>query len=182
MRIAAWNLCLALGLGLAACGDDAPVPPPRAAAVATAAAPSFVADHGDGARVLLREAELTADRLVLDVVASATGALHGASFRLTFDPAVVAYSGFAAGSSFGGSDIVLAKEAKPGLVVLAFSKLGAATPVDLDGGERVLATLTFAKVAAGQSRIAWTAARSRLADPAGKTIAVAFLGGTVTYP
>jgi hypothetical protein len=176
-------LGLAAALALAACGDDDERAqdttedgghPPEA--------PSFAPDPGSGARVFLRERELTDEGLTLDLVTTAEGALHGAAARLTFDPAVLAYAGFVAGPGFGASDVVLAREARPGLLFAALSRKGALAPIALDGRDRVLATLRFTKAGAGTTSVAFRAERCLLAGPAGERLAATFVGGTATFP
>jgi hypothetical protein len=167
---------LALSLGLVSCttGSTHGGAPEGTPAVVTEAPPA------DGAAVFLRgRAELLApDRLTFDVVARSSVDLHGAAFRMTWDPEALTFVDAASGPAWSRQSLALAKEAQPGLLLVAWTEKG---ELGIDAkGEAVLGTLRFERRGHERAALAFTTPRSQLVDKTGAKIAAAWRGATIT--
>lgn len=155
-----------------ACSDDPPPAQPTAPEIAIASeAP------GDGASVVLR-GRPGADVVQLDVVARGAPDVHGATFRLTYDPDALAFGGVSGGPAWSKSALAVAKEAAPGVLLVTFAEKGAIGIAAKD--ETVLGTVTFGVRAHRTSTVGFRADRSALMDRNGKLAAATFHGATVT--
>jgi hypothetical protein len=167
---------LALTLALASCttGSTHGGSPEGTPAVVAEAPPA------DGAAVFLRgRAELLApDRLTFEVVARSAVDLHGAAFRMTWNPEALAFVGAASGPAWSKQSLALAKEAQPGQLLVAWTEKG---ELAIDAaGEVVLGTLRFERRGREGAALAFTAERSQLVDKTGAKVAAAWRGATIT--
>lgn len=133
-----------------------------------------------GATVFLRERPVLApNRVGVDVVARGAGALHGAAFRLTWDPSALAFVSAQSGEKWSRSVLALAKEGTPGQLAVAWTEKG---EVGIDASQEVvLGTLLFESRARTGTPIAFKAERSTVVDKKGVPVSVSWRGGTVAY-
>jgi hypothetical protein len=167
---------LALALALVSCttGHTYGGSPEGTPAVVAEAPPA------DGAAVFLRgRAELLApDLLTFDVVARSAVDLHGAAFRMTWDPEALAFVSAASGPAWSKRSLALAKEAQPGQLLVAWTEKGELAIAA--AGEVVLGTLRFERRGRDGAALAFTTPRSRLVDKTGANVAAAWRGATIT--
>lgn len=119
------------------------------------------------------------DRAVVDVVArGAARDVHGAAFRLRWDPAKLAFVEARASDAWSASAVRLAKEGLPGELVVAWTEKGGSAGFDA-ADETILGTLHFAVKTRERTDIAFRPDRSTLRDATGAPIAVEWRGGQV---
>ena len=168
------SLIVASILVLTACHGDDPSP------VVTAPSAAFDgADPVAGTTVFLRGRSLGNDgsQVVVDVVARGATDVHGAAFRLGFDPAVLSYVDVKRGEAFSSHALNVTKEAKPGELMAAWTETGGTGFSAVD--ETVLGTLTFdVKQHATTTTLEFRGERSTLIDRNGKAAALAWRGGS----
>lgn len=130
-----------------------------------------------GMAVTLRQKELGKDRLVLELVGHSLADLYGVAFRLSYDPATLAFEKLEASPAWPGSPPIALGSAKtPGLLVGTVTEKGKAAGVS--GGEVVLGTLTFALTQQKPGAIDFVADRSALVATSGKRVSsVGWAGG-----
>lgn len=166
-------LLLFVAIAAAACSEaPPPAPPPGPAISTTSEAP------GDGASVTLR-GRPDGDTVLVDILARGAADVHGATFRLTFDPDSIAFGGdITSGPSWSKASLAIAKEATPGLLLVTFAEKGA---IGISAKEEtVLGTVRFGVRAHRTSTIGIRADRSALMDRDGKIANATFHGATVT--
>jgi len=161
---------------LAACGSDS------GGSGGSKPKGSFVfepASKPAGTAVTLRQKELGKDRLVLELVGHSLADLYGVAFRLSYDPATLAFEKLEASPAWPGSPPIALGSAKtPGLLVGTVTEKGKAA--GLSGGEVVIGTLTFALTRAKPGPIDFVADRSALVATSGKRVSgVGWAGGAL---
>jgi hypothetical protein len=137
-------------------------------------------DGAQGATVILRSRSLLltpAGQVVVDVVARGAADLHGAAFRVTWDPAALSFVEAQSGPAWSKEAIALAKEGTPGQLAVVWTEKGE-TSHDATG-ETVLGTLTFALVSRKSTALAFMNERAKLVDKSGAPVDVTWRGGTV---
>jgi hypothetical protein len=142
----------------------------------------FAADTpSDGATVFLRgrEADVAAPNLVMvDVVARGAADLHGAAFRVTWDPEALAFIDAKSGSPWSKQVLAMAKEGSPGQLAVAWTERG---EIGIDAsGETVIGTLTFDIHGRKGTTLGFKTERSQLVDRKGTLVAVKWIGGSIT--
>lgn len=119
------------------------------------------------------------DRAVVEVVArGAARDVHGAAFRLRWDPAKLAFVEARASDAWSASAVRLAKEGLPGELVVAWTEKGGTTGFDATD-ETILGTIAFAVMTRERTDIAFHPDRSTLRDATGAPIVVEWRGGHV---
>ena len=150
----------------------------------TAAGPAaFAADAPpEGASVFLRaQSNLlqlgSPDRVVVDVVARGAADVHGAAFRVTWDPEALGFVEAQSGPPWSKTMLSLAKEGSPGQLAVAWTEKGE-TGIDASG-ETVIGTLTFDARGRKGTALGFKSERSQLVDKKGARVAVTWRGGTI---
>lgn len=162
----ALTLAVAAGCSTESRVDEAPGP--------VAFAPEAEAS---GALVYLR-GRPSGDRLVVEVVARGASDIHGAAFRLRWDPEALAFVEATAGHAWSKQAVALAKEGTPGQLAIVWSEKGEGQGIT-SSGETVLGTLAFDVRGRKGSALSFGAERSALVDSKGSRVAVAWRGGSV---
>lgn len=162
---------LALAATLAACGGSKAGDPPPGPV-------SFAAEpESDGAVVFLR-GRAEGDRVFADVVARGMTDVHGAAFRVTWDPDALAFVEAQRAPVWSSKAVLLAKEGEPGTLAVAWSEKGetaghdASTPV-------ILGTLVFDAKSRKGTRLAFRTERSTVVNHEGKPQTVAWRAGRI---
>ena len=141
----------------------------------------FAADPpADGATVFLRGRTAdasTANRVVVDVVARGAADLHGAAFRVTWDPDALAFVEAASGPPWSKQVLAIAKEGSPGQLAVAWTEKGE-TGIDASG-ETVIGTLTFDIRGRKGTTLGFKTERSQLVDKRGARVDAKWSGGTI---
>ncbi|MBX3206821.1 MAG: hypothetical protein KF764_17255 [Labilithrix sp.] len=179
---------------VAGCGSDAPAPPapPPPADFTTDEAPPadsvvFLRGRprparGDGAQEGDRDPDgdgVEAERVTVDVVARGVGpSVHGAAFRLRWEPEKLGFVEARAGEAWSSRALTLAREGIPGELVVTWTEKGTGDGFDATG-ETLLGALTFTRKSRDGAAIAFRADRSTLRDPSGRALTVAWRGGRV---
>lgn len=134
----------------------------------------------DGASVVLRSRPLVITprgQVVVDVVARGAADLHGAAFRVTWDPASLRFVAAQNGPLWSKQMLALAKEGAPGQLAVVWTEKG---ETSLDAShETVLGTLTFAALSRKSTALAFMLERAQVVDKLGAPVAVTWQGGTV---
>lgn len=162
---------LGLAVSLAACGGSTTTEPAPGPVVF---APE---QESDGAVVFLR-GRTEGTRLVADVVAKGIADVHGAAFRVRWDPEALALVETRAADAWSKSAVLLAKEAAPGQLVVAWSEKGEAAGHDATS-PLVLGTLVFETKGRKGTTIAFTRGRSTVVSREGKAIAAGWRAGSI---
>jgi hypothetical protein len=162
---------------LTGCHDPTPVSGPPADPV------TFVADgttSGTGPALSLR-GHADGPNVVVDVVATGIGELHGVAFRLDFDPAVLSFSNAQSSGAWSRQAIHLASEGSPGEVAVVWTEKGTTPPLHASA-ETPLGSLTFAprQVTPTTTSLAFRTDRSKAIDVAGTSLALSWRGGVLT--
>jgi len=131
----------------------------------------------DGPVVFLRE-RLGGSRVQVDVVARGILEVHGSAFRVTWDPAALSFVQAQAGPSWSSRALLLAREAAPGELAVAWAEKGEARGHDATS-ELLLGTLVFEAKGQKGTPLAFRAARSALVDRAGRELPVTWRAGTL---
>ncbi len=148
--------------------------------MAFAATPGTTGDDAPNATVILRSRSLLltpAGQVIVDVVARGATDLHGAAFRMTWDPATLRFVGAQTGPAWSNGAIALAKEGTPGQLAVVWTEKGE-TSHDATG-ETVLGTLTFAVLSRKSTDLAFMNERAQMVGKSGAPLAVTWRGGTV---
>jgi hypothetical protein len=145
---------------------------------------SFAADAahatGDGASVVLRSRPLEIvplNHVVVDVVARGAADLHGAAFRVTWDPETLTFVEAQSAPVWSKQLIALAKEGAPGQLAVVWAEKGE-TSLDATS-ETVLGTLTFELRSRKSSPLTFMQERAQVVDKLGAPVAVTWQGGVV---
>lgn len=141
---------------------------------------AFAAEaRADGASVFLRERPnpLKLHRFAVDVVVRGAPDVHGAAFRVTWDPEALTFIDAASGAPWSKAALSLAKEGTPGQLAVAWTEKGE-TGIDASK-ETVIGTLTFEARGPKGSALAFKTERSQLVDKKGARVAVTWRGGSI---
>jgi len=134
----------------------------------------------DGASVVLRSRPLEVvprDHVIVDVVARGAKDLHGAAFRVTWDPETLTFVEAQNAAVWSKQLIALAKEGTPGQLAVVWTEKGE-TSLDATA-ETVLGTLTFEIKGRKSTALAFMQERARVVDKLGAPVAVKWQGGVV---
>lgn len=165
------GLIFASALALAACGGSKAGDTPPGPV-------SFTAEpESDGAVVFLR-GRTDGDRVFADVVARGMTDVHGTAFRVTWDPDALSFVEAQRSPAWSMRAVLLAKEAAPGTLAVAWSEKGEVTGHDASNG-LVLGTLVFDAKSRKGTPIAFRTERSTLVNHEGKPHAVAWRAGSI---
>jgi hypothetical protein len=167
---AAMSMCLTLALG---CSSDEPKkasPPPG----------GFAPDEPKtGAIVLLRGRTASGKTVVMDVVArGAQRGIHGAAFRLHWDPAKLGFDAARGSDAWSRDALFLAKEGAPGELVVVWTEKGARPAVNATD-ETILGSLDFTVKTSDDAALEFRPDRSTLRDESGASLAVEWQGGRI---
>ena len=139
---------------------------------------SFAAEpESDGAVVFLR-GRTEGDRVFADVVARGITDVHGAAFRVTWDPDALSFVEAQRSPAWSPKAVLLAKEGAPGTLAVAWTEKGEAMGHDAST-PLVLGTLVFDAKSRKGTRIAFRTDRSTVVNHEGKTQAVAWRAGKI---
>jgi hypothetical protein len=156
---------------LAACSPSPEqVPTPLPPLVAFESDPQL-----EGPSLSLEAGVASGSTLPLELVARDIDDVYGLAFRLTYAPDVLRFSKLDHGSAFGSDVLVVAKEARPGLLLGAVTKKGART--GLSGLETTLAVMSFEVLRAESSAVNFDAARTRVFASSGISVPLRVTGG-----
>ena len=136
--------------------------------------------ESEGASVFLRghSEPLAQNRLVIDVIARSAPDLHGAAFRLTWDPDTLAFVDAKSGDLWSKQGLAMAKEGSPGQLAVVWSEKG---EMGIDATrETVLGTLTFESRGHSAAPLTFKTERSQLVDKKGIRVDAKWHGGTVS--
>jgi hypothetical protein len=137
----------------------------------------------EGATVFLRghTDSAVANRLVVDVIARGTPDLHGAAFRVTWDPEALAFVETQTGTPWSKQVLAMAKEGKvsntESQLAVAWTEKGE-TAIDATA-ETIIGTLVFDAKGAKGTPLAFKTERSQVVDKKGVRLDVAWRGGTI---
>jgi hypothetical protein len=162
---------LALSASAACSSNGGGEAPPGPAVFAPEAA-------SDGAVVCLSPRVSIGDRVVLDVVARGAAQVHGAAFRLTWDPESLAFVSAEGGAAWSKQSVAIAKEGSPGQLAVAWAEKGETGIVDATT-DKVLGTLTFDARGRKGTSLGFKVERSTLVDRKGAHLQVTWRGGAV---
>lgn len=166
--VSALVLCASAGCSSKGGGDAPPGP-----AV-------FAPEPGsDGAVVFLSPRPSIGDRVVLDVVARGAAQVHGAAFRLTWDPESLVFVSAESGAAWSKQAIAIAKEGSPGQLAVAWTEKGETGSVDA-AKDTILGSLTFDVRGRKGTSLDFKVERSTLVDRKGAHLPVTWRGGAVT--
>lgn len=134
----------------------------------------------EGATVALRGRvdPLVPGRVAFDVVARGAGDVHGAAFRVSWDPAAMVFVEATSGASWSKTALALAKEGAPGQLAVAWTEKGERS-IDATA-ETVLGTLIFDAKSHASTTLAFTTERSQVVDKKGRRIAAQWLDESLT--
>lgn len=173
MKVASHLLALSLVvLGAAGCNGADARSNGAGPLTFVAAAPS------EGASVSLRRLEpnvILPNRIVVEVVARGAADLHGAAFRLTWDPAALAFVEAKSGAPWSKQAVAMAKEGSPGELAVMWAERGE-KGIDANG-ETVLGTLAFDARGRAGTALTFRSERSELVDRKGVRAQATWAGG-----
>ena len=132
----------------------------------------------EGTGVFLRSqptSVLFPNRVTVDVVARGATNLHGAAFRLSFNPNELAFIEASSGAPWSKQVLAMAKEGSPGEVAVVWAERG---ELGFDAsGETVLGALVFEVRGRQGTEVRFRSERSQLVDKKGVRIDAAWAGG-----
>ena len=171
-------LAALLAVALPSCGGSSPTtltptPPPTTITLSGGGAPAV-----DSVALTLQGA--TSDRIALALFVNNVNDLYGAGVDRTFDPAVVAFDSFEAGTLLNGDGAAVStqvSEPQSGTLVIGVTRVGAVPGIT---GSGTLIVLRFNAVTPGSTAVATD--NSGAFDSAGAALATQFFGGTLTVP
>ena len=172
-------LAALLAVALPSCGGSSPTtptpptPPPTTMTFSGSGAPAV-----DSVALTLQGA--TSNQVTLALVVNNVNDLYGAGVDLTFDPAVVAFSSFEAGTLLNGDGAAVntqVSEPQSGTLVIGVTRVGAVPGIT---GSGTLIVLRFNAVTPGSTAVA--TGNGGAFDSAGTALATQFFGGTLTVP
>jgi len=140
--------------------------------------PMFVSDGAPAAPSLsLRASAIDEQRMTLDVVGHGIDDLYGVAFRMTYDPHIFRFSHLEAGAAFGDSPsvVVVAREARPGLVVAVVTRQGKQSGASTN--DLAVARVTLAISARASGRVELVPSRSVTLSSGGKAMLLTGSGG-----
>jgi hypothetical protein len=117
-------------------------------------------------------------RIAVDVVARGAADLHGAAFRMTWDPEALTFVGASSGAAWSKTALSLAKEGSPGALAVAWAEMGEAA-IDATN-ETVLGTLSFELKGRRGTPLTFQKERSQLVDKKGAGIRARWLNDALT--
>ena len=167
---------------LAGCGGGStpvsPTPPPTTMPVT----PSFAGEdeRPEQDSILLTMTASSSSSFTLVLSANNVSDLFGYGLDLVFDPAIIAFVSFEAGTFFDGQDVSVTTqvvESAPGRLVIGQSRVGAVPGVT---GTGAMLLLNFTTVSAGSTPV--TLEDAAAFDSTGEALVIRFLGGTVLVP
>jgi hypothetical protein len=120
---------------------------------------------------------LLPNRVTVDVVARGAADLHGAAFRLSWDPAALGFIEAKSGAPWSKQALAMAKEGSPGELAVVWAEKGE-SGIDANG-ETVLGTIVFEVRGRQGSAIAFKTERSQLVDKKGVRVEATWVGGQV---
>jgi hypothetical protein len=142
---------------------------------------TFAADApSEGASVVLRSRPLEIvpiDHVVVDVIARGAPDLHGAAFRVTWDPQTMSFVEAQNAPVWSKQLVALAKEGAPGQLAVVWTEKGE-TSLNATS-ETVLGTLTFELKSRKSSPLTFIQERAQVVDKLGAPVAVKWQGGVV---
>jgi hypothetical protein len=145
---------------------------------------SFAADAADatsdGASVVLRSRPLEIvpiNHVIVDVVARGAADLHGAAFRVTWDPETLSFVEAHSAPVWSTQLVARANEGAPGQLAVVWAEKGE-TSLNATS-ETVLGTLTFALRSGKTSPLTFMQERAQVVDKLGAPVAVRWQGGVV---
>lgn len=160
-------------LGAAGCSTSDTQNGPAATAFVATAPP-------EGPSVFLRSqppSVLLPGRITVDVVARGAVDLHGAAFRLTYDPTALAFIGASNGPKWSKQALAMAKEGAPGELAVVWAEKG---ELGFDAsGETVLGSIVFEVHGRAGTPIRFKNERSQLVDKKGVRVEATWSGGQV---
>lgn len=118
------------------------------------------------------------EHAVIDVVAGDVSAIHGAAFRLTWDPAKLSASEVTAGTEWSPQALRAAKEGLPGELVVLWTERGAGGGVNASS-EAVLGSIAVTLKTSEPASISFRPERSTLRNAKDEAIAVEWRGTTI---
>ena len=132
-----------------------------------------------GASIVLRSRPLVPlDRVVVDVVARGAPDLHGAAFRVTWNPGTMAFTEAQSAPVWSKQLVALATEGTPGQLAVVWTEKGEKS---LDAtAETVLGTLTFEVRGRKSTALAFVEERAQVVDKRGVAVPMTWRGGTVS--
>lgn len=117
------------------------------------------------------------DRVVVDVVARGAGDLHGAAFRVTWDPEALFFVDAKSGAPWSKQVLALAKEGSPGQLAVAWTEKGE-KGIDATN-ETVIGTLVFQVRGRKGTGLAFKTERSQLVDRKGAVVVAKWVSGSI---
>jgi hypothetical protein len=137
------------------------------------------AENTIGASITLRSRPLVPlDRIVVDVVARGAPDLHGAAFRVTWDPQTMVFADAQSAPVWSKQLVALATEGSPGQLAVVWTEKGEKS---LDAtAETVLGTLTFDVRGRKSTALAFVEERAQVVDKRGVAVPMTWRGGTVS--
>jgi hypothetical protein len=132
-----------------------------------------------GASISLRSRPLVPlDRVVVDVVARGAPDLHGAAFRVTWDPQTMVFAEAQSAPVWSNKLVALATEGTPGQLAVVWTEKGEKS---LDAtAETVLGTLTFDVRGRKSTALVFVEERAQVVDKRGVAVPMTWRGGTVS--
>lgn len=132
----------------------------------------------DGDAVVFLRGRSEGGRVYVDVVARGVNDVHGAAFRVKWDPGAIGFVEAKASPTWSKDAVVVAREAVPGQLLVAWSEKGGASGHDAMDAT-VLGTLIFDAKSRAGTPVSFRTERSRLVDHQGKPLTVTWRAGTV---
>jgi Cohesin domain len=171
----AMSLLLAFAAG---CGSDAPKK--KSAAGPAPAGTSTTDASRPGPIVFLRERTGGEAHVTVDVVVQgAERAIHGAAFRLHWDPEKLALAEAHASDAWSRSSVQLAKEGVPGELVVVWTEKGSAAAVKTSD-ETILGSIDFTVKSHEGAAVEFRPARSTVQDAEGVPLTVEWRNGRIS--
>lgn len=162
---------LSLALAATACGGSSAGDGPPGPV-------SFAADpDSEGAVVFLR-GRADGNRVHVDVLARGVANVHGTAFRVKWDPEALGFIEAQPSDAWSKQAVLLAKEALPGQLAVAWTEKGDAVGHDATSA-LVLGTLVFEAKSRKGTRLTFRTERSTVLDHQGKRVSVAWRAGSI---
>ena len=134
----------------------------------------------DGPSVFLRSqppSVLWPDQITVDVVARGAAELHGAAFRLTYDPGALGFIGATSGNRWSKQALAMAREGAPGELAVVWAEKG---ELGFDAsGETVLGSIVFEVHGRATTAVRFKNERSQLVDKKGVRVEASWAGGQI---
>ncbi len=134
----------------------------------------------DGTSVFLRSqppSVLLPNRITVDVVARGAADLHGAAFRLTYDPGALGFIEATSGGRWSKQALAMAREGAPGELAVVWAEKG---ELGFDAsGETVLGSIVFEVHGRATTAVRFKNERSQLVDKKGVRVDATWAGGQI---